>query len=57
MAGYIEGTGITSPYTKQEYFVGGALVFRHSNEGNFNSDWGIVNLNNEVVISVEFSSD
>lgn len=34
-----------------------ALVFRHSNDGAFNSDWGIVSLADGRVVKVEFSPD
>lgn len=34
-----------------------ALVFRHSNEGAFNSDWGIVRFSSGRVVRVEFSPD
>jgi signal transduction histidine kinase len=34
-----------------------SLVFRHSNDGAFNSDWGIISLSGGKVVSVEFSPD
>ncbi|HYG33568.1 MAG TPA: hypothetical protein VEC99_02210 [Clostridia bacterium] len=34
-----------------------ALVFRHSNDGAFNSDWGIISVSNGRVAKVEFSAD
>lgn len=34
-----------------------SLTFRHSNDGAFDSDWGIVSLSNGRVVSVEFSPD
>ncbi len=34
-----------------------SLVFRHSDEGAFNSDWGIISLSNGRVVRVEFSPD
>jgi signal transduction histidine kinase len=34
-----------------------SLVFRHSNDGAFNSDWGIISLSSGKVVSVEFSPD
>jgi len=34
-----------------------SLVFRHSNDGAFNSDWGIVSLSSGRVVRVEFSPD
>jgi hypothetical protein len=32
-----------------------SLVFRHSNDGAFNSDWGIISLSSGKVVRVEFS--
>jgi hypothetical protein len=40
-----------------EMAIRDALVFRHSKEGAFNSDWGIVTLSNGKVVKVEFSPD
>jgi hypothetical protein len=34
-----------------------SLVFRHSNDGAFNSDWGIISLSSGRVVRVEFSPD
>jgi hypothetical protein len=34
-----------------------SLVFRHSTDGAYNSDWGIVSLSSGRVVSVEFSPD
>lgn len=34
-----------------------SLVFRHSNDGAFNSDWGIVTFANGTVVEVRFSAD
>lgn len=34
-----------------------ALVFRHSNDGAFNSDWGVVSMSNGRVVHVEFCPD
>lgn len=34
-----------------------SLVFRHSNDGAFNSDWGIISLSSGKVVRVEFSPD
>jgi hypothetical protein len=34
-----------------------SLVFRHSNDGAFGSDWGIVSLSSGRVVRVEFSPD
>ena len=35
----------------------GAIVFRHSDDGAFNSDWGIVEFEGGLVSGVEFSAD
>jgi hypothetical protein len=34
-----------------------SLVFRHSNDGAFNSDWGIISLSSGRVVRIEFSPD
>lgn len=34
-----------------------SLVYRHSDEGHFNGDWGIVKIHNGHVMSVSFSMD
>jgi energy-coupling factor transporter transmembrane protein EcfT len=34
-----------------------AIVFRHSNDGAYGSDWGIVTFENGRVVSVDFSPD
>lgn len=34
-----------------------SLVYRHSNDGAFNSDWGIVSLKDGRVVGVSFSPD
>jgi hypothetical protein len=34
-----------------------SLVFRHSDDGAFNSDWGIISLSSGRVVRVEFSPD
>lgn len=40
-----------------ELELAGAIVFRHSNDGAYNADWGIVQLERGRVASVEFSGD
>lgn len=40
-----------------EMVIRDSLVFRHSNDGAFNADWGIVSLSNGRVVKVEFSPD
>jgi len=58
MTGYTEGTGWDDPgRPREELHIQGALVFRHSNEPEFNSDWGIVWIANGRVTKVEFSPD
>jgi hypothetical protein len=63
MVGYIEGTGwpanpfVASRETTGEFAIQGALVFRHSNDPAYNSDWGIVHFRDGRVTSVEFSPD
>ena len=60
--GALNIVGSSSQYSshasdKGELAIRDALVFRHSNEGAFNSDWGIVTLSNGKVVKVEFSPD
>jgi len=40
-----------------EMVIRDSLVFRHSNDGAFNSDFGIVSLSSGRVVSVEFCAD
>ncbi len=40
-----------------EMAIRNSLVFRHSNDGRFNSDWGIVSFSGGRVVSVAFSPD
>lgn len=40
-----------------EMVVRDSLVFRHSNDGAFNSDWGIISFAGGRVVGVEFSPD
>jgi hypothetical protein len=40
-----------------EMVIRDALVFRHSNDGAFDSDWGIILLSSGRVVSVQFSPD
>ena len=40
-----------------EMVIQGALVFRHSNDGAFNCDWGIVRFHDGRVVDVSFSPD
>jgi hypothetical protein len=48
-------TTTTSP--SGEMLISNSLVFRHSTDGAFNSDFGIVSLSNGRVVKVEFSPD
>ncbi len=63
MRGYIQGTGIPpnpsadTPIPTERLTIQRALVFRHSEEPAYNADWGIVNLRDGIVTSVEFSAD
>jgi hypothetical protein len=40
-----------------ELVLPGCVVYRHSNGGAFNADWGIIRVENRRVASVEFSPD
>jgi hypothetical protein len=63
MAGYMEGTGwpanpfVASHEPAGELAIEGALVFRHSDDPAYNSDWGIVHFRHGRVTEVEFSGD
>jgi len=47
----------TEPSPSGEMVIRDSLVFRHSNDGAFNSDWGIISLSSGRVVRVEFSPD
>lgn len=47
----------TSNSPSGEVVIREAIVFRHSTDGAFNSDWGIVSLSSGRVVRVEFSPD
>jgi hypothetical protein len=53
------GTGTGYPATEfdGELAIKNSLVFRHSDDGAYNSDWGIVTLEEGRVVSVDFSPD
>lgn len=53
-SGATHATG-TSP--NGQMTIADSLVFRHSNDGAFNSDWGIVTLKDGKVTAVSFSPD
>ena len=55
MAGYRQGTGWH--LQGQELQLDAALVFRHSDDGRFNSDWGVVQFDEGRVSTVEFLPD
>jgi hypothetical protein len=63
MVGYIEGTGwpanplAESRESPREFAIQGAIVFRHSDDPAYNSDWGIVYFREGRVTGVEFSPD
>ena len=57
MAGYKRGTGWKVPGTNQEFAPDGAIVFRHSDDGLFNADWGVVTIVNGKVVDVRFDPD
>ena len=54
--------GFDAPFTavvseKGDLMLRGNIVFRHSNDGSMNSDWGVVTIDNSKVVSVAFSRD
>jgi len=53
------GTGSSHQATEVDgkLAIRNALVFRHSDEGAYNSDWGIVTFEGGGVVSVDFSPD
>jgi hypothetical protein len=51
------GTHRTKVSTNGDLALRDALVFRHSTDGRFNSDWGIVKLDEGRVTGVSFSPD
>ena len=60
--GTLNIAGSASQYSTEtsssgEMLISDSLVFRHSNDGAFNSDWGIISLSTGRVVSVEFSPD
>lgn len=65
MRGYKLGTGWPNPGGPPEVttperaraLTRGRLFFRHSDEPAFNADWGIVDVRDGRVVSVEFSPD
>jgi hypothetical protein len=57
MARYKRGTGWTIPGAGQEVSPAGSIVFRHSDDGLFNADWGVVTIQAGKVIDVRFDPD
>jgi hypothetical protein len=57
MAGYKQGTGFPMPNSTQEFSLAGAIVFRHSDDGAFNADWGVVTIAGGKVVDVRFDPD
>jgi hypothetical protein len=62
MGKYLKGTGwpantVTDSSAKGELAFPGTLVYRHTNEGWGDSDWGMVEFAGGRVIRVEFSPD
>lgn len=60
MGKYIHGTGWRADVFSEdpsELRLGDSVVYRHSNDGRYNSDWGIVKLKGGHVVSVEFWAD
>ena len=60
--GTLNIAGSASQYSTEtsssgEMVIRDSLVFRHSNDGAFNSDWGIISLSSGRVVSVQFSPD
>ena len=51
------GTHKTTVSTNGDLALRDSLVFRHSTDGRFNSDWGIVKLDGGRVTGVSFSPD
>ena len=61
-SGTLSIVGSTSQYSTTvsssgELQIRNAIVFRHSNDGAFDSDWGIVTFVGSRVVRVEFSRD
>jgi hypothetical protein len=53
------GSGSSYPASEVdgELAIKNSLVFRHSDDGAYNSDWGIVTFEEGRVVSVDFSPD
>jgi hypothetical protein len=57
MAGYMQGQIGSPPGTVQSELIGNALFFRHSNDGAYNADVGVVEFKDGKVVKVEFHPD
>jgi hypothetical protein len=62
MGNYINGSGIgpVGPFGADEngeLKLSDKLIYRHSNDGAFNADWGVVELKNGRVSDVDFLPD
>lgn len=59
MEGYIRGSGWkgVQPLGPGEVRVPGCEIYRHSNEGSHDSDWGVVCMEGGKVVRVEFWPD
>ncbi len=62
MADYMRGTGwpanrLADANAVGEFAIANSIVFRHSNDGDFDSDWGVVSFRDGKVVSVEFMPD
>ena len=45
------------PAPNGELAIRHSIVFRHSDDGRFNSDWGVVTFRDDKVVSVQFMPD
>lgn len=50
-------TFVTSVSANGELVLEGCIVYRHSNDGSYNSDWGVVKILDGKVVNVEFLPD
>jgi hypothetical protein len=62
MGKYLKGTGwpantVADPSARGELTLPGTVVYRHTNEGWADSDWGMVEFAGGKVVRVEFSPD
>jgi hypothetical protein len=57
MAGFNEGTGLTSPDTGEEFIPAGCLIFRDPRHSEAHRAWGTVNIRNGRVTDVFIAPD